>query len=190
MPSRPCEEGGGDTSSGGAAAAAGLRTSGHYGPIHQVPAPAPGVCASSQAGGADAPTSTELAETSGTGYATGCEAPQAEAPVLVGVPLSACSQALRRSPRLQKRPQPQTEQTQTQPPTQTEQPQPQPIPNLENTVTPRPVCRVSLAAADVLGCFAPCGRPSWPAPRWPSLERRPCTSHKARLLMGETARVL
>ena len=45
-------------------------------------------------------------------------------PVVVGVPLSACSQALRRSPRLHKRPQPQTEQMQTQPPTQTEQPQP------------------------------------------------------------------
>ena len=29
--------------------------SGHYGPIHQVPALAPGVCAPSQAGGLDAP---------------------------------------------------------------------------------------------------------------------------------------
>ena len=94
-------------------------------PLPEVPAPAPGVCASSQAGGSRAPTSTGLAETSGTAAsATACEAPQAEAPVVVGVPLSACSQALRRSPRLHKRPQPQTEQTQTQPPTQTEQPQP------------------------------------------------------------------
>ena len=117
MPSRPCEEGGGDTSSGGAAAAAGPRTRSHYDPTHQVPAPAPGVCASSQAGGSRAPTSTGLAETSGTAAsATACEAPQAEAPVVVGVPLSACSQALRRSPRLHKRPQPQTEQTQTEQP--------------------------------------------------------------------------
>ena len=125
VPPRPFEEGGGGTSSGGAAAAAGPRTRSHYDPTHQVPAPAPGVCASSQAGGSGASTSTGLAETSGTAASvTACEAPQAEAPVVVGVPLSACSQALRRSPRLHKRPQPQTEQTQTQPPTQTEQPQP------------------------------------------------------------------